>query len=67
MLFVSEVLRGEPVGLSQVDEHLWWIYFSMVPLGVLDTRSMQIGRIARHRPKRVQEKRGAAPPAPPAQ
>jgi transposase InsO family protein len=66
MLFVSEVLRGEPVGLTQVDEHLWWIYFSMVPLGVLDTRTMQIGRIARHRPKRIDEERGAAPPAPPA-
>ena len=66
MLFISEVLRGEPVGLSQVDEHLWWIYFSMLPLGVLDTRTMQIGRIARHRPKRVNQKRGAEPPAPPA-
>jgi transposase InsO family protein len=66
MLFVSEVLRRESVGLTQVDEHLWCLYFGMVPLGVLDTRTMQLDCITRHAPKRVNKVRGALPPAPPA-
>jgi transposase InsO family protein len=66
LLFVSEVLRGEPVGLTQAGEHLWWIYFSTVPLAVVDTLTMQVGRIARHRPKRTKEMRGTPSPAPPA-
>jgi len=66
-VFVSEVLRGEPVGLYQVDEYLWRLYFSMVPLGILDTRTMRISRIKRLGSNRRQGVRGAAPPAPPAQ
>jgi putative transposase len=66
-VFVSEVLRGEPVGLYQVDEYLWWLYFSMVPLGILDTRTMRISRIKRLGSNRRQGAREAAPPAPPAQ
>ena len=65
-VFVSEVLIGEPVGLYQIDEHLWRLHFSMVPLGVLDTQTMRIGRIKRRTANRQQEARGAAPPAPPA-
>jgi len=65
-VFVSEVLRGEPVGLYQIDEYLWRLYFSMVPLGILDTRTMRIRRIKRHGSNRPQGARGAAPPAPPA-
>ena len=64
-VFVSEVLRGEPVGLYQVDEHRWWLYFSMVPLGVLDTATMRIGRLKRHASNRLKGARGALPPAPP--
>jgi putative transposase len=66
-VFVSEVLRGEPVGLYQIDEYLWRLYFSMVPLGILDTRTMRISRIKRHRSNRQPAARGAAPPAPPAE
>lgn len=65
-LFLSEVLRGEPIGLFQVDEQLWRLYFGMVPLAVLDTQTMRIGRISPHASKRVNPVRGAAPPAPPA-
>jgi putative transposase len=63
-VFVSEVLCGEPVGLHQVDEHQWWLYFSMVPLGVLDTETMHIHRLRRHGSKRHEGVRGALPPAP---
>jgi putative transposase len=65
-VFISEVLCSEPVGLYQVDEHLWWLYFSMVPLGVLNTQTMRIARIMRHGSNRSNGARGAAPPAPPA-
>jgi putative transposase len=65
-IFVSEALNAEPVGLHQIDEHLWRLYFAMVPLALLDTRTMRLSRIARHRARKRQETRGAAPPAPPA-
>jgi putative transposase len=66
-VFVSEVLRGEPVGLYQVDEYLWRLYFSMVPLGILDTRTMRISRIKRLGSNRRQGARGGGggPPPPP--
>jgi len=65
-VFISEVLRGEPVGLYQIDEYLWRLYFSMVPLGILDTRTMRMRRIKRRGSNRQQGARGATPPAPPA-
>jgi putative transposase len=65
-VFVSEVLRGEPVGLYQIDEYLWRLYFGMVQLGFLDTRTMRISRIKRHRSNQKQGARVAAPPGPPA-
>jgi hypothetical protein len=40
--YVSEAIAGEPVGLKQIDNSIWRIYFSFYPLGVLDER---IGRI----------------------
>ena len=65
-VFVSEVLSGEPVGLYQTDEHLWRLYFGMVPLAILDTRTMRLSRIKRRSSNRQPGVRGAAPPAPPA-
>jgi transposase InsO family protein len=65
MVFVSEVLCGEPVGLYQVDEHLWRLYFSMVPLGILDTQTMCIIRTQQHRSNQARKVRGAPPPTPP--
>jgi hypothetical protein len=62
-VFISEVLSGEPVGLYQTDEHLWRLYFSMVPLAILDTRTMRITRIKRRTSNRQPGVRGAAPPA----
>ena len=38
MLFVSETLRGEPVGLAPVSEGRWVLYFSDLPLAVMDDR-----------------------------
>jgi len=36
LLFVSEVLRGEPVAMQQIDEHLWRLYFGPVHLATWD-------------------------------
>ena len=36
LLYVSKTLTGEPVGLKQLDEQLWQVYFSTIPIGLLD-------------------------------
>jgi transposase InsO family protein len=35
-IFVSQTLAGEPVGLRQLDEHHWALYFGPLPLAILD-------------------------------
>lgn len=42
MVFVSEVLRGEPVGLSELANDRWQVQFCSLPLGVLNQRSGRI-------------------------
>ncbi len=44
MLYVSEALRGEPVGLVPIDEARWELYFAQQKLGILDER---LGKIIR--------------------
>ena len=41
-IYISEALRGEPVGLLPLDERCWQVNFSHLELGVLDDR---LGRI----------------------
>jgi transposase InsO family protein len=36
LIFVSEVLTGEPVGLEQLDDRHWALYYGLVPLAILD-------------------------------
>jgi transposase InsO family protein len=36
MLFVSETLTGEPVGLDRLDDRHWALYFGQIPLSILD-------------------------------
>lgn len=36
LIYLSEVLAGEPVALRQKEEHRWEVTFSFYPLGVLD-------------------------------
>lgn len=38
LVYISQVLPGEPVGFYQIDEHTWRVYFGMLQLGLLDTR-----------------------------
>lgn len=44
-IYVSEALRGEPVGLLPIDHDCWQLYFSHMKLGVLDERQGKIIRL----------------------
>jgi transposase InsO family protein len=41
-LFLSEVLRGEQVGLEEVEDGIWSVYFYQLLLGRFDEREMRI-------------------------
>lgn len=40
--YISEALVGEPIGLWQIDNHLWELKFSFHPLGILDEKTGRI-------------------------
>lgn len=42
LLYLSETLQREPVGLKQVDESLWEIYYGFHLLGYLDDKELKI-------------------------
>jgi putative transposase len=42
LVFVSEALVGEPVGLRQISDSEWDIRFSFHPLGILDERTGKV-------------------------
>ena len=45
MMFVSEALIGEPIGLHQIDEARWQVLFCKMPLGVINERINTIERL----------------------
>lgn len=45
LLFVSEALIGEPVGLRQIDEDRWQLLFCKMPLAVVNDRMSTIERL----------------------
>jgi len=40
--FVSELLRSQPIGLKQISDHQWRLYFSFYPIGILDIKKNNI-------------------------
>ena len=46
-IFVSKTLAGEWVGLIEIDEGLWRVYFSRVELGLLDEETLDRGKLGR--------------------
>jgi hypothetical protein len=42
LFFLSETLTGEYVALKQIDDHLWEVYFSFHPLGLLNEKKGKI-------------------------
>jgi len=41
-LYLSGAMSGELVGLKEIDNGIWTIYFSFYPIGVLDERTLRI-------------------------
>ena len=41
-VFVSNLLKKEYIGMEEVGEGLWTVYFGPVPLGWLDERDFRI-------------------------
>ncbi len=54
-VFLTEVLRGERVGLQPVDDQLYTVYFAHVPLALFDTRTRKTYRLPT--PKRAKTTR----------
>lgn len=42
LIYVSEVLAKEPIGIRPIDDFLWELRYSFHPLGVFDERTQQI-------------------------
>lgn len=42
LVYVSHVLTGEPVGLHQIDEESWTMYYGSLELGRLDARCARV-------------------------
>jgi len=42
LLFISELLTGQPVGLKQISEQIWKIYYSFKPLCLFDLKKNKI-------------------------
>jgi putative transposase len=45
LVFVSEAIIGEPVGLKQIDEARWQLLFCKMPLGVINERISTVERL----------------------
>ena len=45
LVFVSEALIGEPIGLRQIDEARWQLLFCHMPLGVINEWISTIERL----------------------
>jgi len=43
-MFVAHALQGEPVGLEQIDDRYWRVWFSFYEIGVLDVAKQVIRR-----------------------
>lgn len=50
-IFVSEVLIGERIGLVQIDESLYEIYYRHIRLGYLDERAKRVANTRRDAPE----------------
>jgi transposase InsO family protein len=53
MLFLSEVIVGEPVGIKERDDGHWIVRFADVPLGIIDRYTGKLARLGAGRPPRT--------------
>jgi transposase InsO family protein len=47
-VYLTQALAGEPIGMYQIDENTWRVYFGLLVLGILDTRFARIEKVAYH-------------------
>jgi len=52
LLFISEALAGEPIGLAEVEQGGWIVRFADVALGLIDAEGKSFRRFAAARPGR---------------
>jgi transposase InsO family protein len=55
LIYVSQALAGEPVGLHLIEEARWALYYGMLKLGTLDTRVARDARIEPNTPPSSQK------------
>ena len=57
LVFVSETLRGEPVGIAETEGGDWLVRFADIDLGIIDRRSKKLHRFRAARPGRTEAAR----------
>jgi transposase InsO family protein len=57
-VFVAHALKGEPVGLQQIDDRQWRVWFNFYEIGVLDATHLTIRRRQRETMKPSQGRQG---------
>jgi putative transposase len=55
MIFFSEALIGEPVGVAETEPGDWLVRFAEIDLGVIDRRTKRLRRFTAARPRRHRE------------
>jgi hypothetical protein len=54
MIFLSEALIGEPVGIAETEAGDWLVRFAEIDLGIIDRRTTKLRRFTAGRPPRHQ-------------
>jgi transposase InsO family protein len=52
-VFVAHALQGEPVGLEQIDDRLWRVWFNFYEVGMMDADKLVVRRRQREEAKEV--------------
>ena len=60
MIFLSEALIGEPVGIAETEAGDWLVRFADIDLGIIDRRTKKLRRFTAARPSRHRATPGPA-------
>ena len=60
MIFLSEALIDEPVGIAETEAADWLVSFAEIDLGIVDRRTKKLRRFTAARPPRHRETPGPA-------
>ena len=56
LVFISETLAGEPVGVAETDSGDWIVRFADIDLGIIDRRTKKLHGFRAARPGRAKAK-----------